>query len=64
MIKLKFLPQEAIAEAVNNLTKAFLVANGSDEQTATMFGATLSGAIKGIGIVGYWGQTPLIIRSE
>lgn len=50
MIKLKFSPQEAIAEAANNLTKAFLIANGSDEQTATIFGATLSGAIKGIGI--------------
>ena len=50
MVKVTFSPKEAIAEAANNILKAFLIANGSDEQTASMFGAVISGAIKGIGI--------------
>ena len=50
MVKVSFSPKEPIAEAANNILKAYLIANGSDEQTASMFGAGLSGAIKGVSI--------------
>ena len=50
MSKIVFSPKEMIAELCNNLFKMYLLVNGSDEQTATIFGAALSGAIKGIGI--------------
>ena len=50
MVKISVSPNEAIAEVANNILKAYLIANGSDEQTASMFGAGLSGAIKGVSI--------------
>ena len=50
MINLKFSPKEAIAEAANNVLKVYLIANGSDEQVASMLGDTVSGVIKGFSI--------------
>ena len=50
MVKISVSPKEVIAEAANNILKVYLIANGSDEQTASMFGAGLSGAIKGVSI--------------
>ena len=50
MVKISVSPKEVIAEAANNILKVYLIANGSDEQTASMFGAGLSGAIKCVSI--------------
>ena len=50
MANLKFSPKEAIAEAANNILKAIMLANGSEEQMASLFGDTLSGIIKGFNI--------------
>ena len=50
MVKLQFSPKEAIAEAASNIVKAFMIANGTDEQTASLYGGALSGIIKGFSI--------------
>ena len=51
MIKVGFSPKEAMAEAVHNVVKNFLVMrSGIDEQTADLVGASIGGALKGISI--------------
>lgn len=51
MIKVGFSPKEAMAEAVHNVVKNFLVMrSGIDEQTADLVGASIGGAVKGISI--------------
>ena len=51
MIKVGVSPKEAMAEAVHNVVKNFLVMrSGIDEQTADLVGASIGGALKGISI--------------
>ena len=48
MAGLKFSHKGIVAEAAKNIVKAFLIANGFDEQTATLYGVFLSETIKGL----------------
>ena len=50
MAGLKFSSKGVAAEAAKNILKAYLLANGCDDLTATMFGAFLSETIKGFSI--------------